>query len=534
MTITRAAASAVLACVLAGWPAASALAARSGESTRVTVDGGTVQGLIQGTIVAFKGIPFAAPPLGPLRWRPPQAIVPWHGARQANAYGPDCLQVPFPGDAAPLGVQSKEDCLYVNVWAPLTPNRRLPVMVWIYGGGFVNGGSSPPEYDGSRFARDGIVLVSFNYRLGNFGFFAHPALVAEQPDGPLGNYALMDQLAALKWVRRNVGAFGGDPGNVTIFGESAGGVSVHALLSSPQARGLFQKAIIESGGGRPGLLRARPLSDGSDSATAMGLALASSFAIQGDGPAALEQLRALAADRVLDGLNMATMRRSTTYVGGPILDGQLFLGAPSLLYAAGAGARVPVMIGANSADIGRVTARSLDELFARFGAQADSARRLYDPEHTGDLRAILARVGGDQAMVEPARHIARILSARGQPVYEFRFSYVAESLRSTLPGALHATEIPYVFDTVGARYGKALTGADEQAAQAMHRYWVAFARNGKPEVPGQTPWPAYDARADVIMDFTTAGPQAGADPWRARLDLMEALSNRSEQTAEPH
>ena len=174
-------------------------------------------------MLSFKGIPFAAPPVGDLRWKPPQPVTPWTGVRPATAYGSDCMQLPFPGDAAPLGTPPAEDCLVVNVWRPADASTKLPVMVWIYGGGFVNGGSSPAVYDGSQFAKRGVVLVSFNYRVGRFGFFAHPALTKESPNGPLGNYAFLDQIAALKWVQKNIAAFGGDAGNVTIFGESAGG-----------------------------------------------------------------------------------------------------------------------------------------------------------------------------------------------------------------------------------------------------------------------------------------------------------------------
>jgi para-nitrobenzyl esterase len=362
-------------------------------------------------------------------------------------------------------------------------------MVWIYGGGFVNGGSSPADYDGSAFARDGIVLVSFNYRLGNFGFFAHPALAAEQRGGPLGNYAFMDQIAALKWVRRNIARFGGDPSNVTLFGESAGGMSVHVLLTTPLAAGLFQRAIIESGGGRPNLLGSRHLSGGPQSAEAMGIRLAKRYGIEGDGPEALMRLRGIPASTLVSGLNMATMSRDPTYVGGPILDGKLDLGAPTQLSAAGKGARVPVMIGANSMDI------------------------------------------SDETMVEPAREIARLLSARGQPVYEYRFSYVAQSLRATTPGAPHATEIPFVFDTVAARYGKELTAADAAAARAMHAYWVAFAKQGKPEPAGEPAWPAYHAATDQLMNFTEQGPVAEADPWKARLDLAQRMSERKARAA---
>jgi len=447
---------------------------------RVTIDTGTLQGATADGVISFKGIPFATPPLGQLRWRPPQQVAKWQGVRKATDYGPDCMQEPFPGDAAPLGVTPKEDCLYLNVWLPekRTPGKKLPVMAWIYGGGFVNGGASPKVYDGSEFAKDGIVLVSFNYRLGNLGFFAHPALTVEQPGTPAANYGIMDQIAALKWVQRNIAAFGGDAHNVTIFGESAGGMSVNMLLTSPQADGLFQKAIIESGGGRPGGFASRSLS-GPDSAESVGLALAKEHGIQGQGADALAKLRQIPAEQLK--LNMLSMR-TATYVGGPVVDGKLDLGAPTTLYAEGKGAKVPVIVGANSADI--------------------------------------------QGMIEPAREIARLLSKRAQAVYEFRFSYVAESLRGKVPGALHATEIPYAFDTVSARYGQDTTPADEAAAKTMHKYWVAFAKTGKPEPAGEPAWPAYHAKTDEIMDFTNSGPVAGPDPWKARMDLTAAAAER--------
>jgi para-nitrobenzyl esterase len=473
----------ILAAIATG-PCLGAAALAADNDPVVSIDSGKVRGEATASVAAFKGIPFAQPPLGALRWRPPQAPIAWHDIRAALSYGPDCMQVPFPGDAAPLGVTPAEDCLYLNVWTPARfAGRKLPVMVWIYGGGFVNGGSSPPVYDGSAFARDGVVLVSFNYRLGSFGFFAHPALSAEQSAGPLGNYGYMDQIAALKWVRRNAARFGGDPHNVTVFGESAGGMSVNALLTSPLATGLFQKAIIESGAGRPGLMSARKLRGTADSAEAKGLALAHSFGIDGSDAEALAKLRAIPAQTLLGNLNMATTGANPNYVGGPIEDGMLSVGSPTALYAAGKAQKVPVIVGANSMDI-----------------------------------------GGDRMMIEPAREIARLLSVH-QPAFEFRFSYVAESLRASTPGAPHATEIPYVFDTVAARYGKDLTAADEAAARAMHAYWVSFATTGVPQAPDYPAWPAYQQGSDQIMDFTGKGPLAGPDPWKARMDLAQDLND---------
>jgi para-nitrobenzyl esterase len=493
----------------------------------VTIDTGKLRGEAQGAVVSFKGIPFAQPPVGDLRWRPPQPVAKWQGVRDATSYGADCMQLPFPSDAAPLGMKPAEDCLYLNVWRPAhAPGRKLPVLVWIYGGGFVNGGSSPAVYDGSPFARDGVIFVSFNYRLGRFGFFAHPALSAEKPGGSLANYAIMDQIAALEWVRRNIVVFGGDPGNVTICGESAGGMSIHILMTSPAAAGLFQKAIVQSGGGRTSLLRGRPLAGAANSAEAVGVAFAKQAGIEGTDAQALRNLRALPAQSVVNGLNLASMGApaAATYVGGPVLDGQIMVAEPARLYAEGKAARVPLMLGANSLDIGFMQGKTVDDLLAQFGANADKARAVYQVKSGDDVRKVAFRMGGDQMMGEPARYVARTLTAHGQPVYEYRFSYVAESLRQQSPGAMHATDIPFAFDTVAARYGKDLTAQDAAAAHSMHAYWVAFATTGKPEVTGQPAWPLYDAKGDRIMDFTNAGPVAGSDPWQARLDLAEAFN----------
>lgn len=501
------------------WTSAASLA----STDSATIDTGGVRGTTDAAVVAFKGIPFAAPPVGARRWQPPQPVQAWSGVRDAKAYGPDCMQEPFPGDAAPLGVPPAEDCLYLNVWRPAAEAKKLPVMVWIYGGGFVNGGSSPAVYDGSEFAKRGVVLVSFNYRLGNFGFFAHPALTAEQPNGLLGNYGLMDQIAALHWVQRNIAAFGGDPANVTIFGESAGGMSVNILLTTPLASGLFHKAVVQSGGGRS-MMRSRKLQGGDDSAEASGLRLGKHYGVEGSDAQALAKLRDVPAEK----LKLSMMRMNDdSYVGGPIMDGKIVLGEPATLFAKGGGASVPVMLGATNNDIGFVQAKSFDELYGLFGDKAASARTAY-PSNGSDFMQVLMRVGGDQMMVEPARHIARVLSARSQPAYHYRFSYVAESMRQSWPGAPHATEIPYVFNTVAARYGKDLTSKDAAMAKATHEYWIAFARDGKPSVKGAPAWEPYDSKRDVILDFTNDGPIARPDPWKDRLDLTESRYARAQ------
>jgi para-nitrobenzyl esterase len=494
----------------------------------VKIESGRLKGRTSEGVTSFKGIPYAAPPVGNLRWRPPQPAKSWTGIRQAAEYGADCMQKPFPGDAAPLGVTPAEDCLYVNVWTPAGRSKRLPVMVWIYGGGFVNGGSSPAVYDGSQFAKRGVVLVSFNYRLGRFGFFAHPALTKEDPTGLLGNYGFMDQIAALKWVKRNIAAFGGDPGNVTLFGESAGGGSVLTMMTSPLAKGLIHKAIIESGGGRTNLMGLhyldKPGPNGSPSSEAVGVAFAKSVGIEGDDAAALAALRALPADKVVAGLNMASM--GTPTYSGPMIDGKLVTGSPEEAFARGQAAIIPTIAGANSADIGFPRGRTKDALFAPFGADKERAKAAYDPDGSGKVLDVGVAIAADQMMVEPARYVVRSITAAGKPAYEYRFSYVAESMRGKWNGAPHATEIPFVFDTVAARYGKDLTDADRATARAANTYWVNFAKTGNPNGNGLPEWPAYSPHSDTLMDFTNGGPVAKPDPWKERLDLIERLAEK--------
>ena len=504
--------------------------AAADPSDQVRIDSGLLHGAVDGDVVSFKGFPFAAPPVGDLRWRAPQPVQPWTQVRDATSYGHDCMQKPFPSDAAPLGTKPAEDCLVANVWRPAKPSTtKLPVMVWIYGGGFVNGGSSPAVYDGSQFARRGVVLVSFNYRLGRFGFFAHPALTAETPNGPLGNYGLLDQIAALKWVQRNAAAFGGDLDNVTVFGESAGGFAIHALLTTPLAKGLFAKVVIQSGGGRGNITPGRRLRDqppgAPPSGESVGLAFAKSVGIEGQDAAALAALRALPAEKVTAGLNMMSMFANPTYAG-PMIDGQIVLGETGVLYAAGKAAHVPVMVGATGLD-GFSMSRTLDEAYAPLGAdQRAAAQAVYDPASAGDVRAVGAKVASDTMMGEPARFVAQTLSAQGRPVYEFRFAYVAQSMRKEWPGAPHASDIPFVFDTVKARYGAALTVQDEQVAQLANAYWVAFASTGDPNGGGRPEWPAYRSATDQLMTID-APSEGGPDPIKARLDLVRTAYDKA-------
>jgi para-nitrobenzyl esterase len=505
--------------------AATLVAAATAKVPTARTESGSVSGVVTEGVASWKGVPYAAPPVGELRWRAPQPPASWTGVRPATEYAHDCMQLPFPSDAAPLGTPPAEDCLYVNVWAPeKRATSKLPVMVWIHGGGFVNGGSSPAVYDGSAFAKRGVVLVSLNHRLGRFGFFAHPALTRENPDGPLGNYGYLDQIAALKWVQKNVAAFGGDPGNVTVFGESAGGGSVNTLIVSPLARGLFHKAIVQSGGGRAGgIMTPRNLKE----AEAVGVALGKAVGAEGEDAAALAALRKLPAADLVRGLNLITMGQQRDTYAGPMVDGKIVVEEPETAFRAGRQARIPYMIGANNREFGfmPLPPAAVEGMLARFGAEKDNVVAAYDPEKVGKMGEVGVGIASDGAMVEPARLLARLAAGSGQPTFEYRFSYVASSLRKTTLGALHATEIPFAFETVRAKYGDATTPEDQAIAAAMNAYWVAFARTGDPSGEGRPKWPRYSEKDDIVMEFTIEGPAAKPDPWKARLDFIERFAS---------
>lgn len=430
----------------------------------VTITDGALRGTSEDGVIAFKGIPFAAPPVGDLRWRAPQPVPRWQGVRDASRYGHDCMQLPFPSDAAPLGTPPAEDCLYMNVWKPAAAKAKLPVMVWIYGGGFVNGGSSPPTYAGAALARQGIMVVSFNYRLGRFGTFAHPALTKADADkGLLANYGYMDQISALRWVQANIADFGGDPANVTIIGESAGGMSVHALLTSPVAQGLFQKAVIQSGG-------PMPMGDATlEAAEKTGAMFGGKKGIASDDPEAVAKLRALPANAVVDGLNLAALFAPDPRThSSPIADGQIAIDSLAA-YGAGHFAKVPVMIGATSDDIG----------------------------------------GPTGPMVSGARSMAQMFAGQGVPTYYYRFSYVAQALRTAdTKGAGHASEIPYFFDTVGIKYGKAATPGDRTIGRVASGYLVNFVKKGDPNGPGLPAWTTYVPATANVLDIGTQGSAA--------------------------
>ena len=502
------------------------------SSPVIKIASGEVRGFYSGKSMVFRGIPYAAPPIGNLRWRPPQPVRPWKGVRQATKFGHICMQiVPRPNDAPPLTTPS-EDCLYINVWAPRGHGTSLlPVMVWMYGGGFVIGDGSPKVYDGSVFAEKGLVFVSFNYRLNRFGFFAFPALLKEV--GPHGSYGIMDQIAALKWVRHNIAAFGGNPREVTIFGQSAGGISVSMLLSSPEARGLFARAIIESGGGRSGGLGEKPLNqpgpNGGPSAVQIGINFAQSVGMNGTGEAALDALRRLPPEKVVAGLG--AVRRigesgPPTY-SGPVLDGVVLTHTCESTYEQCLQAKVPVIVGATSGDLGFSNARTLDDVFAPFGKNAAQAEETFDAKASRPVAQVAREVATVKTMIEPARFVARRVSACGEPAYEYRFSYVSAPMRDQFHGAPHASEVPYVFGTLRAsqftHFGTGLTPDAYRLSSHMNDYWVSFAKTGDPNGPGLPHWPRYTAKGDELMNFTMQGPKGEADPWARRLDLVERV-----------
>ena len=487
-----------LACLVIG----AGVQARADGPVTVHVSSGDIVGRETGAIAVFKGVPFAAPPVGPWRWRPPQPVAAWTSPRDASAYGPACPQAILPGGMPNGGGYNgpvSEDCLNLNVFAPKGAHKA-PVMVWIFGGGNVAGANSIAPNDGSAFARDGVVLVSVNYRLGALGFFAHPALTKAAPKGePIGSYGIMDQIAALKWVRRNIAGFGGDPDNVTIFGESAGGEDVLILMTAPAARGLFAKATVQSGGGwddPPELTVGE----------AQALSLGANAGLPHNPTA--EQLRALPADKVIVEPGRF----------GPMRDGKLVISSPIGVFSGGDQAHVPLIIGSNSDEASLLPPSRYAAFLA---SQPDAVKAAY-PEDADDPNKLARDIFTDSVMGAPARMIAR-LQAKTAPVWLYEFSYVREVRRGKIPGANHTSENPYVFDTqmIIPNYADQIRDEDREEAAKMHSCWVSFAKTGTPTCSDGPNWPAYTQAGDQLMEFgLTNGVRQHFR--KAQLDAVEA------------
>lgn len=466
-------------------------------------------GRIQGTatdICTFKGIPYASPPVGDLRWKAPQPVASWAGVRDATRYGFDPVQVPGPSLQGP---KVDEDCLTLNVWAPAdAAGQNLPVMVWLYGGGFTVGSASEARYDGSVLAREGVLVVGVNYRLGVLGFAAHPELSRESPQGVSGNYGLLDQIAALRWVQENIAAFGGDPGCVTLFGESAGGGCVSALLTSPLAHGLFHRAILQS----PGSFR--PLFWLAD-AEAVGAKLL--------GPD-ITALRRMRADDLLalTGVFAAGARGLTApRVLRPIVDGYSVVKEERAAYDDGTALTLPMIIGSNTDEgsffLGGMALKTVSDyrayVEANFGDDAAEALALYPANSDADIVPRWCDIFGDTQFALGVRGIAERNAAREPRTFRYLFSHRPGG-REAPP--THTDELRFMFGTLPAN----ATAADIDTSKAMRGAWARFAETGDPNGGGLPQWQRYTASADPHLNFGV--PLAAGSGWRRKeLDFLE-------------
>ena len=487
----------------------------STANPRVDVEQGVLVGRTGGVVSSFRGIPYARAPVGALRWRPPQAAGSWTGERDAGQVGAICVQPPSNGDPGVGPLPMSEDCLTLNVWTPTARTGPFPVMVWIHGGGFNNGSGTAALYDGANLAKRGVVVVTINYRLGRLGFFDHPALAAERAAGePGGNYGLMDMVRALRWVQDNAAAFGGDAGNVTLFGESAGGAAVTRLMISPEARGLFHRAVVQSGLGRDtGVPLDRPSAIGGPSLQDRGAAFARAV-----GARTADELRALPAE--------ALLTPAPNFYGGDtlVIDGALVTGDVEAAFAAGREAPVPLIIGTNSAEFWWIRPSEISPYGAIDDALTSQERVDLYAAYGGE-DGYRAHVVSDLAFNEPARHLARLHARNGHPTWLYRFDVVPVSNPEPSGGATHASERPYVFDTLHT-VERPMGERDARAATAMADYWTTFATRGNPNGPGRPDWPEFGAAPDRLLEFTNAGPVAKPIPFAERLDLIEAYYDR--------
>jgi para-nitrobenzyl esterase len=480
--------------------AGAAQAQSTGAPPTVRIDGGPLVGVTEGPANVFRNIPYAAPPVGALRWAPPQPVKPWKTPRPATEAGPSCPQ-PMNADGSPnaggANGATSEDCLQLNVFAPKGA-KGAPVMLWIHGGAHRYGAGW--VYGGDNFARDGVVVVTINYRLGALGYFAHPAIdAAAKPGDPVGNYGLMDQVAALKWVQRNIAKFGGDPKNVTVFGESAGGQSTLALLATPSAKGLYRKAIVESGLGwvTPKTLAIKE-TDGAKALEKAGITAATAA-----------DLRALPPEKLI----------AVNDDFEPFIDGKLMTETVSQAAVDGHFADVPLIIGSNSGEDSLMGPRVSPQMLAMI---PPIAKAVYKDEAAVSDEAVARAIFTDRVMGGPARWIAGKASG-GQPSWLYYFSYVGSRFGPSKTRASHADEIQYVWDYWGRRTPPSMVSAkDQQVADLMHACWVAFAKTGAPKC-GAEAWPAYTPATDQLMEFgATSGVRTHFR--KTQLDMQERVS----------
>lgn len=464
------------------------LAANGNPTARIA--GGTLEGRMEEGVRAFKGIPYAQAPVGQLRWQAPQAPAGWDGTRQAAGFGPRCMQLPLFSDMVFRSNGMSEDCLYLNVWAPsqATAGGKLPVLVYFYGGGLVGGDGSEPRYDGAGMARQGIVAITVNYRLGAFGFLTHPGLTAESPNKASGNYGFMDQAAALRWVRDNIAAFGGDPKRVTIAGESAGSFSVSAQMASPLAKDLIAGAIGESGA----LLGLNPL-PALEEAEGQGERFARQL-----NAADIGALRALPAETLLQATGVQGAPRF-----GAVQDGYVFPQSPTAIYAAGRQARVPLLAGWNSAEgsaesivgNGGLSEQALAAgLTKLYGKQAADARRAY----TGSVEQAAREIASDRFIgFGTWRWIDLHAKTGGQPVYRYYYTQPRPATRDGKPaatGAGHSVEIEYALGNLDGNKVYAWTEQDRAVSRQLQAYFANFIKTGNPNGSGLPQWPALGAQ----------------------------------------
>lgn len=478
----------------------------------VKVTGGLIEGATEDGVQVYRGIPFATPPVGTLRWAAPQVVKPWDGVLKTDTFARACYQ--FSGAIPAINVPAievSEDCLYLNVWTPAkSAGDKLPVMVWIHGGGFFGGTSLYDLYSGEQIAKRGVVYVSITYRLGKFGFLAHPELSAEAPYHASGNYGLLDQIAALHWVKANIAAFGGDPESVTIFGESAGGISVSMLAGSPLAKGLFQRAISQSGGalGPPGENAVQQLAVAEQAGMAF---------MQQLGCSSLAELRKLPPDKIF----------AASSEGWPVMDGYVIPDDLYLLYEQGQYNDVPVLIGTNSDEGGlfsppRTPQQYKDEIRKRFGEHADTILRLYP----GDTAAQATKSGGDimrdATFAWPTWAWARLQSRTGKSrVYLYNFDQpLPPGSPMASDGASHGAEMPFMFQHLDQR-PFAWQPKDYQLSEMMVSYWTNFARTGDPNGKGLPQWPVFQDGKPTVMHLRDT-PHAVPVP---HLELLQAMDD---------